>query len=193
MIEWFEGPRSELADLFALADDSAVQVERYRDLGRVLVARDGSTLIGHLQLIPCEHTNEAEIKSLAVREDRQGSGIGRSLMTRAIAACREQDRAALVVATAAADTGVLRFYQRLGFRFLRVERDVFTPEAGYPPTEVGGVAAFLVIGVDASVAISAMLLMRMLSIGTALVIALATIVVVRDEFRALLRERARAA
>ena len=60
-------------------------------------------------------------------------------------------------------------------------------------TEVGGVAAFLVIGVDASVAISAMLLMRMLSIGTALVIALATIVVVRDEFRALLRERARAA
>src|SRR3989440_708714 len=35
-------------------------------------------------------------------------------------------------------------------------------------TEVGGVAAFLVIGVDASVAISAMLLMRMLSIGTAL-------------------------
>jgi catechol 2,3-dioxygenase-like lactoylglutathione lyase family enzyme len=43
------------------------------------------------------------------------------------------------VATAAADTGVLRFYQRLGFRLLRVERDVFTPEAGYPPTEVDGV------------------------------------------------------
>ena len=139
MIEWFEGPRSELADLFALADDSAEQVERYRDLGRVLVARDGATLIGHLQLIPCEHTNETEIKSLAVREDRQGSGVGRSLMTRAIAACREQDRAALVVATAAADMGVLRFYQRLGFRFLRVERDIFTPETGYPPAEVDGV------------------------------------------------------
>ena len=58
--------------------------------------------------------------------------------------------------------------------------------------EVGGVAALLVIGVDAPAAVGAMLLMRMLSIGTALVIALATIVVVRDEFRALLRERARA-
>ena len=57
--------------------------------------------------------------------------------------------------------------------------------------EVGGVAAMLVIGVDAPAAVGAMLLMRMLSIGTALVIALATIVVVRDEFRALLRERAR--
>jgi uncharacterized membrane protein YbhN (UPF0104 family) len=57
--------------------------------------------------------------------------------------------------------------------------------------EVGGVTALLVIGVDAPAAVGAMLLMRMLSIGTALVIALATIVVVRDGFRALLRERAR--
>src|ERR687888_436544 len=58
--------------------------------------------------------------------------------------------------------------------------------------EVGGVAALLVIGVDPPAAVGAMLLLRMLSIGTALAIALATIVVVRDEFRALLRERARA-
>jgi GNAT superfamily N-acetyltransferase/catechol 2,3-dioxygenase-like lactoylglutathione lyase family enzyme len=139
MIDWFEGPRAELADLFALADDSPEQIERYRDLGRVLVARDGPAVIGHLQLILYKRTNEAEIKSLAVREDRQGSGIGRSLINRAIAVCREQDRAALLVATAAADMGLLGFYQRLGFRFLRVERDVFTLEAGYPPTEVDGV------------------------------------------------------
>jgi hypothetical protein len=38
----------------------------------------------------------------------------------------------VVLATAAADTGVLRFYQRLGFRLLRIERDAFTPAAGYP-------------------------------------------------------------
>jgi GNAT superfamily N-acetyltransferase/catechol 2,3-dioxygenase-like lactoylglutathione lyase family enzyme len=139
MIEWFEGPRAALADLFALADDSPEQVQRYRDLGRVLVARDGLTMIGHLQLIPGERSDEAEVKSLAVREDRQGSGVGRSLVNQAIAICREEDRSALLVATAAADTGVLRFYQRFGFRFLRVERDVFTSEAGYPPTEVNGV------------------------------------------------------
>jgi predicted N-acetyltransferase YhbS len=96
-------------------------------------------MIGHLQLIPGERPDEAEIKSLAVREDRQGSGIGRSLMNQAIAICREEDSSALVVATAAPDTGVLRFYQWLGFWFLRVERDVFTSEAGYPPTEVNGV------------------------------------------------------
>src|SRR5689334_17709939 len=134
MIEWFEGSRTALADLFALADDSPVQVERYRGLGRVLVARDGPTAIGHLQLIPGERPDETEIKSLAVREDHQGTGIGRSLMNRAIAICRAEQCSTLLVATAAADTRVLRFYQRLGFRILRVERDVFTSEAGYPPT-----------------------------------------------------------
>jgi GNAT superfamily N-acetyltransferase/catechol 2,3-dioxygenase-like lactoylglutathione lyase family enzyme len=139
VIEWFEGPRFELADLFALADDSPEQVERYKDLGRVLVARDGGEVIGHLQLVAGERGDEAEVKSLAVLEARQGTGVGRALMARAIAICRKEGRSTLLVATAAADTGALRFYQRLGFRFLRVERDVFTPETRYPPQEVDGV------------------------------------------------------
>lgn len=148
-IEWFEGPREELAGLFAAADDSRAAVATYRDLGRVLVARDGSTVIGHLQLLAGERTreadaageaeSEAEVKSLAVREDRRGEGAGRRLVERAAAVCREERRTTLLAATAAADTGVLRFYQRLGFRLLRVERDAFTPEAGYPETDVEGV------------------------------------------------------
>jgi N-acetylglutamate synthase-like GNAT family acetyltransferase len=106
MTEWFDGSRTELADLFALADDSPAQVERYRDLGRVLVARDGPTVIGHLQLIPGKRPDEAEVASLAVREDRQGTGIGRTLMQRAVAVCRSEKRAVLLVATAAAERTV---------------------------------------------------------------------------------------
>jgi hypothetical protein len=46
----------------------------------------------------------------------------------------------MVVATAAADAGNLRFYQRCGFRFLSVERDAFTPATGYPePIYIDGV------------------------------------------------------
>jgi GNAT superfamily N-acetyltransferase/catechol 2,3-dioxygenase-like lactoylglutathione lyase family enzyme len=138
-IEWFGGPRSELADLFALADDSPAEVERYRDLGRVLVARVGRTAVGHLQLVAGESIDRAEVKSLAVSENRRGAGIGHMLVNRAVDICREESRLSLLVATAAADTRVLRFYQRLGFRFLRVERDVFTPEAGYPPIDIDGV------------------------------------------------------
>ena len=139
-IEWFEGSRDELADLFALADDSPAAVSAYRDLGRVLVARDGPAVIGHLQLVAGDSAGAAEVKSIAVREDRQGTGVGRMLLEHAIAACRDEGRSVLVVATAAADVGVLRFYQLLGFRLLRVERDAFTPEAGYPEIEIDGIA-----------------------------------------------------
>jgi GNAT superfamily N-acetyltransferase/catechol 2,3-dioxygenase-like lactoylglutathione lyase family enzyme len=138
-IEWFHGHRKALDDLFALADDSPAEVERYRDLGRVLVARDGSTVVGHLQLVVDETSNQAEVNSIAVREDRRSAGIGRALMNHAVAICREESRMSLLVATAAADTTVLRFYQRLGFRLLRVERDVFTPEAGYPSIDIDDV------------------------------------------------------
>ena len=139
-IEWFEGSRAALADLFALADDSPAAVLSYRELGRVLVARDGPAVIGHLQLIDGDGAAEAEVKSLAVREDRRGAGVGRMLLNRAIAVCREERRSTLFVATAAADTRVLRFYQLLGFRLLRVQRDVFTPQAGYPEIDIDGVA-----------------------------------------------------
>jgi ribosomal protein S18 acetylase RimI-like enzyme len=136
-IEWFEAPRDALADLFALADDSAAAVSSYRDLGRLLVARDGALVIGHLQLLVGD--GEAEIKSLAVREDRQREGIGRRLVERAVAVCREERRTTLLVATAAADTDVLRFYQRLGFRLLRIERDAFTAATGYADIELDGI------------------------------------------------------
>jgi len=38
----------------------------------------------------------------------------------------------MVVGTAAADIGNLRFYQRTGFRLLAIDRDAFTAATGYP-------------------------------------------------------------
>jgi N-acetylglutamate synthase-like GNAT family acetyltransferase len=114
-------------------------VSAYRDLGRVLVARDGPAVIGHLQLVAGGNECEAELKSLAVREDRQGAGVGRMLVVRATAVCRDEQLSTLLVSTAAADTRVLRFYQLLGFRMLRVDRDAFTPETGYAAIDVDGI------------------------------------------------------
>jgi GNAT superfamily N-acetyltransferase/catechol 2,3-dioxygenase-like lactoylglutathione lyase family enzyme len=139
-VDWFEGAREQLSDLFALADDSPAAVSAYRDLGRLLVARDGPTIVGHLQLVDGDAEHETEVKSLAVREERHGRGIGRMLIERAGAVCRDEQRSTLLVATATADTRVLRFYQLLGFRLQRVERDAFTPEAGYPDIDVDGIA-----------------------------------------------------
>ena len=53
---------------------------------------------------------------------------------------RSGRRLGLVVATAAADTGNLRFYQRCGFRFTSIERDAFTRATGYPdPIVIDGI------------------------------------------------------
>ena len=136
-IDWLKGPRDELAELFALADDSPQAIDGYRNSGLVLVAREEDEIVGEALLIAAGR--EVELKSLAVREDCQGVGIGRALVERAIEETRAGGATQLLVATAAADIGNLRFYQRAGFRMLRVERDAFTAQTGYPDVDVGGI------------------------------------------------------
>jgi predicted N-acetyltransferase YhbS len=127
MIELHTGDRAELAALFRIADDSERAIAAYRELGDVLVARDDArAIVGHVQMIG------AELKSLAVLELWRGGGLGQALARAGIAHARERGEQRIVVATAAAETRLLRFYQRLGFRLTHIERDVFTPSAGYP-------------------------------------------------------------
>jgi GNAT superfamily N-acetyltransferase len=68
---------------------------------------------------------------MAVAPRRRGQGVGRALVDAAVAAARAGGASRLEVATAAADVGNLRFYQRCGFRLRDVERDAFTPGTGY--------------------------------------------------------------
>jgi GNAT superfamily N-acetyltransferase len=85
--------------------------------------------VGYAQLII--GNGMAELKSMAVRERRRGAGIGRVLVRAMLDRCRERTVGRVLVATAAADVGNLRFYQRQGFRLRRIERDAFGPESGY--------------------------------------------------------------
>jgi GNAT superfamily N-acetyltransferase len=139
-VETYAGPREALRPLFELAEDSRAELDSYLDHGRVLVARsaDGE-IVGHLQLVDTYAAGQVELKNMAVAEEHQGRGIGRVLVVSAL----EQQGAStdtVVVATAAADIGNLRFYQRLGFRMRSIERDVFTPATGYPAgCEIDGI------------------------------------------------------
>jgi GNAT superfamily N-acetyltransferase len=133
-IEPYRGDRGQIRALFELAEDSREALDAYIDAGRVLVASDGGEPIGHLQLVG------AEIKNMAVDEAHQRRGVGAALVAAAIELARDEGVATLVVATAAADIGNLRFYQRLGFRMRSIERDAFTPETGYPEQiEIDGI------------------------------------------------------
>lgn len=131
-IERYEGPREALLALFALADDSPVQIASYIGLGDVLVARQGEVVVGHAQIVATDEPGVLELKSLAVLAEHRGAGIGRKLVEAAIAFGRERRARSLVVSTATADIANLRFYQRRGFRMTRIVPDAFRPETGYP-------------------------------------------------------------
>jgi GNAT superfamily N-acetyltransferase len=132
-IETYSGPRDNLRRLFELAEDSAAELDSYIDAGRVLVATSDGEIMGHLQLTGTDDPRQVEIKNMAVREDRQGQGVGRRLIQAAVDLVAAEAATTILVATAAADIGNLRFYQRQGFRMRSVERDAFTPATGYPP------------------------------------------------------------
>jgi ribosomal protein S18 acetylase RimI-like enzyme len=132
-VEPYTGERERLRTLFELAEDSAAELDSYLHAGRVLVAVAGGEFVGHLQLLDTDQPWSAEIKNMAVREDLQGCGIGGRLIRAAAGLVAEEGRTELLVATAAAATGNLRFYQRQGFRLRSIERDAFSPATGYRP------------------------------------------------------------
>ena len=133
-IDLHTGDREALRPLFELAEDSRAELDAYIGAGEVLVAVEGEERVGHLQLVG------DEIKNMAVVETQRGRGVGRALVAAAIERARDERIEVLRVATGAADTGNLRFYQRLGFRMRSIERDAFTPANGYPPgIEVDGI------------------------------------------------------
>jgi len=126
----YGGDRADLLPWFRLADDSDVEIGRYRDAGDVLVAVDADRIVGHAQVL---HAGTWQLNSIAVAESHRRLGLGRALIEAAIEHVRHRGAGLLEVATGAADTGLLRFYQRLGFRLARIERNAFTPAAGYAP------------------------------------------------------------
>ena len=137
-IDLFHGPRAELLPLFEEADDSRTQIDEYLELGEVLVARSATRIVGHVQLV--DRGPDCEIASVAVDASHRQRGIGRALVLAALNRAFAAGASRVLVGTAAADIGNLRFYQRLGFRMDRVERDAFRPERGYPVVDLDGIA-----------------------------------------------------
>jgi ribosomal protein S18 acetylase RimI-like enzyme len=129
-VELYHGERTDLRSLFEHADDSPAKIDAYIDLGEVLVVRSNQAIVGHLQLIADD--TQWEIKSVAVIDRERGQGIGTALVRAALNRACAAGAQRVVVATATADVDNLRFYQRVGFRMDRIERDAFSTERGYP-------------------------------------------------------------
>ena len=128
----YTAERQALLPLFRIADDSDLQIASYLDRGTVLVALDAGEILGHVQMTQRDEPATWELKSLAVLEAHRARGLGRRLVEAGLAHARAHGASRVLLATGAADTHLLRFYQRIGFRMLRIERDAFTPAHGYP-------------------------------------------------------------
>jgi ribosomal protein S18 acetylase RimI-like enzyme len=137
-IQRFDGPRSQIRTFFELADDSPLEIDRYIETGEVLVARRRAEVVGHVQVI-CDGV-QWEIKSIAVAVQEQHRGIGTALVRSVLQRAVLEGCIRVVVAAATADIDNLRFYQRLGFRMDRIERDAFSCDRGYTRLEVDGIA-----------------------------------------------------
>ncbi len=127
------GPeRDAYLPLIRLADDSEQEVQGYYQRGTLyaLDAADG-TAIGVILAIP-EPDGPVELKAVAVAEPLHGKGIGTHLLHGVLAALRTAGVRRVVVGTSSSGIGQLAYYQKAGFRLLRIERDFFQPGRGYP-------------------------------------------------------------
>jgi ribosomal protein S18 acetylase RimI-like enzyme len=123
--------RSRLIELFRMADDSERAIAGYLNEGRVFGLHDAGRIVGHAQVVARDE-GEVEVRSLAIVPALQRQGHGRAMLGGLLVALAREGVRRVWVATASADIANLAFYQKLGFRMASIERDVFSPERGYP-------------------------------------------------------------
>ena len=124
--------RERFLPLLLLADESLEQVRSYMQRGELyaFIGRDESA-VGIVLTLPAEQ-NSVELKAVAVDTTRQNRGIGRRMLGAVIDELRRSGVRRAIVGTANAGIGQLAYYQKAGFRLLRIERDFFSPGRGYP-------------------------------------------------------------
>ena len=126
-------PRDELIPLLLLADDSESQMRSYYQQGELFVLRaDDGHVTGMALAIPASN-HDVELKAVAVAPELQGRGVGQRMMALVLAELRLAGVQRVTVGTSSSGIGQLAFYQKVGFRLWRIERDFFSEERGYAP------------------------------------------------------------
>jgi ribosomal protein S18 acetylase RimI-like enzyme len=123
--------REQYIPLLLLADESLAQVRSYMNCGELhAFIGDDSRAVGIVLTIPAEEG--VELKAVAVDAAQHNRGIGRRMLAAVLDELRRRGVRRAIVGTANAGIGQLAYYQKAGFRLLRIERDFFSPARGYP-------------------------------------------------------------
>lgn len=111
-------------DLLLLADPSRELVNAYIAEGECYIAEEQNDSIGVFVMVPLTN-GTVEIKNIAVREDKQGHGIGRKLLQEAIEIAKSNGYKSIEIGTGNSSIGQLALYQKCGFRISDIIKDFF--------------------------------------------------------------------
>ena len=124
--------REAWVELLELADEPA-PLRRYVDDSTLYGVVDDASGRPRAAVLTIDQSDDAtELRAVAVAEGEQGTGLGSWLVSEVCDRLRDRGIRRVVVGTATSGVRQLAFYQRLGFRLERIERDFFTAEKGYP-------------------------------------------------------------
>ena len=124
--------REQFVPLLLLADESERQVRGYLQQGDLYAFEVDGRVAGVVLTLPYDDRT-AELKAVAVETTRQNQGIGTRMVNAVLQDLRARTVRRALVGTSNSGIDQIAWYQRLGFRLLRIERDFFSPDRGYPP------------------------------------------------------------
>ncbi len=131
-------------DMLVLADPSEAMIREYLADGMLFSARWDDTVVGVFVII--NHGDGLwELKNIAVAEEWQSKGVGKSLLDAACDAARDRGADRLEVGTGNSSLDQLAFYQKAGFRMQRIAKNYFTLNYPDPIVENGIVCRDMVI------------------------------------------------
>lgn len=111
-------------ELLLLADPSKSAVDDYIERGLCYISFIKGEIVGVYVLINTRpHT--IELANIAVKEEKQGMGIGRFMILDAIERTKLLGVKTLEVGTGNSSLGQLALYQKCGFRIVGIDRDFF--------------------------------------------------------------------
>ena len=90
-----------------------------------LVARDGAEIIGYAGL--CAYPEESFVQTIAVKRERQGTGIGTRLLTALIDEARRRDEPMVGLEVRADNMVAQRLYQGFGFEQVGIRKGYYQP------------------------------------------------------------------
>lgn len=119
--------------LLLTADPSEHIINSYLKRGSCYVAELEQEIVGVYVLLPTR-PETVELVNIAVKEELQGKGLGKRLISKAVQTAKQEGYKTIEVGTGNSSIGQLALYQKCGFRITTVDGDFFIkhyPESIY--------------------------------------------------------------